>query len=654
MKKSIRLNARALVPAISVLSLGFAASAQAQELNPVVVVSNRVNEQLSDVLPSVSVIQKSEIEKFRYADLYELLSGQPGMQLSRAGGAGNPTFVYMRGANSTQSLVLVDGIPFASQGAIGASSPLESIALSQVERVEILRGNASAVYGPGAAGGVIQIFTQSPKALSEGMDAKIDIGSMNSRAAQASIRKNTGDGQLSITVSDDRSAGMSTMTPSRYTSIPLVKINPDNNGFSSRSLGLGWRQNLSATTQLAFNYLNTSTLASYDNPYANLNTERWDSQSRLELVGGQVSHRVSEAWKTSLAFGQSTSKLGTLTNDILNAGYGTTHSHQAQTRWDNLVALGKDTQATFGYSKQVTKLDAARISYDWVLDPLTPIDVRVNQSVRQERFFGGISQQAGAWSWRINRSHEKLPGSQSENTYLLGAGYDLNRKYKLTWTRSTAIQSPTVGQLYDVAYGGNSDLQPEHSSSTEVGLQFKDDNSFWRVVAFDVQYKDMIAAGSNLVADPFWATQYVTQLENLSNAHNHGFEFAYARKWAAWSVQLAYTLQNPENMSSSRPIQNRAKRFGSLSVSHFINERTSLNAKVITTSEQWTPKIGSFSASALVPGYAVLNLSADHKLSPDLKLTLSVLNALDKTYFHLDGYNNPGRIYFMGLKYTYR
>ena len=654
MKKSIRLNARALVPAISVLSLGFAASAQAQELNPVVVVSNRVNEQLSDVLPSVSVIQKSEIEKFRYADLYELLSGQPGMQLSRAGGAGNPTFVYMRGANSTQSLVLVDGIPFASQGAIGASSPLESIALSQVERVEILRGNASAVYGPGAAGGVIQIFTQSPKALSEGMDAKIDIGSMNSRAAQASIRKNTGDGQLSITVSDDRSAGMSTMTPSRYTSIPLVKINPDNNGFSSRSLGLGWRQNLSATTQLAFNYLNTSTLASYDNPYANLNTERWDSQSRLELVGGQVSHRVSEAWKTSLAFGQSTSKLGTLTNDILNAGYGTTHSHQAQTRWDNLVALGKDTQATFGYSKQVTKLDAARISYDWVLDPVTPIDVRVNQSVRQERFFGGISQQAGAWSWRINLSHEKLPGSQSENTYLLGAGYDLNRKYKLTWTRSTAIQSPTVGQLYDVAYGGNSDLQPEHSSSTEVGLQFKDDNSFWRVVAFDVQYKDMIAAGSNLVADPFWATQYVTQLENLSNAHNHGFEFAYARKWAAWSVQLAYTLQNPENMSSSRPIQNRAKRFGSLSVSHFINERTSLNAKVITTSEQWTPKIGSFSASALVPGYAVLNLSADHKLSPDLKLTLSVLNALDKTYFHLDGYNNPGRIYFMGLKYTYR
>ena len=654
MKKSIRLNARACVPAISVLSMGMAVGVQAYELNPVVVVSNRVNEQLSGVLPFVSVIQKSEIEKFRYADLYELLSGQAGLQLSRAGGAGNPTFVYMRGANSTQSLVLVDGIPFASQGAIGASSPLEAIALAQVDRVEILRGNASAVYGPGAAGGVIQIFTQAPKNLSEGIDAKVDMGSMNSRSLQTSLRKNMGDGQFNITVSEDRSDGMSSMTPSRYANMQNVNINPDKNGFDSRSLGVGWRQNLSSTTQLAFNYLNTSALASYDNPYALSNTERWGSQSKLEMVGGQLSHRVSDSWKTSLSFGQSVSKLGTLTNDVLNSDYGTTHSRQQQTRWENVLALGSDTQATFGYGNQVARLEAARTSYDWSANPVTPIEVNVNQSVRQERVFGGVNRQLGAWTWRINLSHEKLPGSQSDSTYLVGAGYELNSNYKLTWTRSSAIQSPTVGQLYDVAYGGNEALKPEHSTNTEIGLQFKDDNSFWRLVAFDVQYKDMIAAGSNLVADPFWASQYVTQLENLSSAQNQGLEFAYARKWTGWSVQLTHTIQNPENKSSSRPIQNRAKRFGSLSVSHFLNESTSLNAKVLATAEQWTPMIGSFSASALVPGYAVLNLSVDHKLYPSLKLTFSVLNALDKTYFHLDGYNNPGRTYFMGLKYNYR
>ena len=138
-----------------------------------------------------------------------------------------------------------------------------------------------------------------------------------------------------------------------------------------------------------------------------------------------------------------------------------------------------------------------------------------------------------------------------------------------------------AGGIRTLLYGGNANLKPEHSASTEVGLQFKNDNSFWRVVAFDVQYKDMIAASSNPVADPFWASQFVTQLENLSNTKNKGVEFAYARKWAAWRLQLAYTIQNPENLGSSRAIQNRAKRFGAVTVSHFMDERTSLNAKVL-------------------------------------------------------------------------
>lgn len=654
MKISFRPRVRLCIPALSALSMAIAGSVQGQELNPVIVVSNRVNEQLSDALPSVTVIQKSDIEKFRYADLYELLSGQPGMQLTRSGGAGNQTSVFMRGANSSQTLVLVDGIAFASQGAIGAISPLEAIPLAQVERVEILRGNASAAYGPGAAGGVIQIFTQSPSVSTEGVDVKADIGSMNSRSLQTSIRKNVGDGQLSLTVSDDRSEGMSTMTPARYAGVQGVNINPDLNGFDSQSLNLGWRQNLSADTNLALSYLTTSTLASYDNPYANSSTERWATKSTMELAGLQLSHYFTGTWKSSLTFGQSISKLSTLTNDVLNADYGTTNSRQQETKWDNVVEMANDAQLTFGYGKQLAELDAGRTSYDYNVSPPTPIDVRVNKSVQQERIFGGLNQHTGKLSWRVNLSHEALPGSQSGDTYLLGAGYALNENYKVTWTRSTAIQSPTVGQLYDFAYGGNESLKPEHSSSTEVGLQFRDDNSFWRLVAFEVQYQDMIAASSNPVADPFWASQYVTQLENLSNAQNKGLEFAYARKWAGWGVQLAYTAQTPENLSSSRPIQNRANRFGSFTVSHFLNERTSLNAKVLATSEQWTSMIGSFSASALVPGYAILNVSADHKIRPDLKLNFSVLNALDASYYHLDGYNNPGRTYFMGLKYAYR
>jgi vitamin B12 transporter len=637
------------------LCLSFLGSsfAQGQEINPVVVVSSRVEELLSEALPSVSVIQKSELEKFRYADLYEVLSGQAGLQLARTGGPGNPTTVFSRGANSTQTLILVDGIPFAAQGAIGSISPLESIPIAQVERIEILRGNASAIFGPGAAGGVIQITTLSPSSASDGGTIKVDAGSQNTRSVQASLLKNIGDGQLSISMSDDRSDGISTFTPANYINVPNVNINPDRNGVESKGYGLGWRYKVSADTNLAFHYLSSSTLASYDNPYASTINERWASQSKLEMMGAQASHRVTAQWKSTLSYGQSVSKLSTLTNDSFNPDYGTTNSHQRQIKWDNLLILNDSTQATVGYAHQESKLDAQRTSYDWNVFPAEPFDVLVRKSVRQERIYAGLNQRQGLFSWRVNLSHEKLPGGHSGNTYLLGAGFDLNSNYKITLTRSNAIQSPTVGQLHDVAYGGNVKLQPEHSASTELELQFKDENSFWRLVAFDVRYKDMIVASKNPVADPFWADQFVTQLENLSSTRNQGAELSYGRKWASWGVQLSYTHQNPVNLNSERPLQNRSKRFGALTVSHFLNERTILNAKILATSSRWTPRIGSFGESAQVAGYGVLNLSAEHKILKDLKASFNVLNALDKSYQHLNGYDNPGRTFHIGLKYTF-
>jgi vitamin B12 transporter len=642
---------------LCVVPLAFLDNVQAQDqaLNPVVVVSSRVNEQLSDALPSVSVIQKEDIDKFRYSDLYELLNGQPGMQLTRSGGAGNPISVSMRGASTTQTMVLIDGIPFASQGAIGAISPLEAIPIAQIERIEILRGNASAVYGPGAAGGVIHIFTNPSKQLAEGIDVKAGLGSLNSQSLQTSIRKNTGDGLLSFSLSDDRSEGISTLTPSRHPNFP--NINSDRNGFGSQSYGLGWRQNISTDTEISLNYLNSGTLASYDNPYATSSSERWNSKSSLESAGIQLSLRISENWKTNLKNGQSLSKLSTLTNDALNAEYGTTNSKQQQTRWDNLVVLDDKTLFSFGVASQVDALDAARISKLYADDgsvlPQTR-DVRVDKSVRQSRIFGGLNHKTDTWSLRFDLSKERLPGNFSDETYLVGAGYELNQNYKITWSSSTAIQGPTVGQLYDVAFGGNSNLKPEYSVSSEIGLQFKDEKSFWRAVLFDVQYKDMIAAGQNLVDDPFWAKQFVTQLDNLNNAQNQGLEIIYARNWHAWGVQLAFTSQNPEILGSTRPLLNRSKRFGSFAVNHVMNDGITLNAKVLATSERWTPMIGSFTTYALVPGYAVLNLSAQHKISSELQLTYSILNALDKTYFHLDGYNNPVRTFYVNLKYGFR
>ena len=466
---------------------------------------------------------------------------------------------------------------------------------------------------------------------------------------QAGLRKSLGDGQLSISVSDDRSDGRSSLNPSRF---PSLTINPDRNGFQRQSANLGWRQKLGESTLWTVSLLNSDLQASYDNPYATTVTERWRTDTKLQMLGMQISHQLSADWNTSLSHSSSTTKQGTLTNEIPNAEYGTTQTQQQQWKWDNQLALNAHTLLSFGYANQLSKLDTARTATDWYVNFGELIDVRVKQSVRNERFYAGLRQQLDAFSWRLNLSHEQLPGRQSADTFLLGLGYDLGRGYKLSAARSSAVQAPTVGQLYDAGFGGNPKLRPELSSTNEVGLQYRDERSFWRLVAFDVQYTDMIAAGRTLVDDPFWATQQVTQYENIGRARNRGTELSYARQWASWRMQLAYTAQNPENLSSDKPILNRAKQFASVSLSHQWSPDTALHARWLLTSQRWTPKVDDYRTNALMPGYGVLNLSADHRLGHNVRLNVSMLNALNQSYEQVQGYAGPPRSVYVGLKYS--
>lgn len=614
-----------------------------------VVVANRYQESLADSLASVSVIQKADIEKFRYADLYELLAGQQGMQLTRSGGPGSPISVHLRGANSTQTLILVDGIPFASQGAVGAFSSIEALAISQIERIEILRGNASAVYGPGAAGGVINILTTAQSRASEGTQSKVEWGSHQSRTLQAGLRKKLEEGLLSLSVSDERSDGRSSLNPNRF---PGLFINPDRNGYQKQSLNLGWRQKLGENTNWSLSLLSSDLQSSYDNPYAMTATERWRTDSKLQMMGTQISHQILPNWITNLSYASSNIQQGTLTNELPNAEYGTIKTRHQQWKWDNQLALGVRTQLSFGYANQMSNLDTARTATDWYVNVGESIDVQVRESVRNSRFYAGLQQKIDALSWRLNVSHENLPGGQSSDTFLLGVGYDLRHGYRLSAARSSAVQAPTVGQLYDAGFGGNARLRPEYSSSNELSLQHRDDRSLWRLVVFDVDYTDMIAAGRKLVEDTFWAAQMITQYENVGRARNRGAEFSYARQWSSWRLQWALTHQNPENLSSDKPILNRARQFGNVTLSHQWSADTALHARWLVTAERWTPRVDDYRTNALMPGYAVLNLSADHRISPSWRLSLSVLNALDKAYEHIQGYAGLPRSVYIGLRYT--
>ena len=139
------------------LSSAHAQSTEAR-LPTAVVTPSRIVQSIDDALPSTTVITRAEIDRWQLSDLVGTLSRETGVQFARSGGPGSASSLFVRGANSSQVLVLVDGVPL--NAAVGGAASLGGIALDTVDRIEISRGNLSSLYGSAAIGGVVQIFTR--------------------------------------------------------------------------------------------------------------------------------------------------------------------------------------------------------------------------------------------------------------------------------------------------------------------------------------------------------------------------------------------------------------------------------------------------------------------------------------------------------------
>jgi vitamin B12 transporter len=648
MNEFFRLRARVFtrlsVSALFVLSLACTSvNAQnvLQEINPLVVVGSRVEQPLQGVLPSVSVIQRFDIEKSQAGDLSELLMGQPGMEFSRSGGPGSPIFVYMRGASSTQTLVLVDGIPFSSEGAIGGSSPLETIPMSQIERIEILRGNASALYGPGAMGGVIQIYTRQFEPNKLTPYASVTYGRYNTSDVLVGFGTGTESTKYNLSVGKKESKGFEAISHAAY---PALPINPSSNGFKGDHFSFALDHIVSSTQKIGFKALQSETLSSFDNPYANSADERWSNNARTQLLQIYSNHRMSSDWQANFTLSQSNVVQRTLVDALPEMHYGTLSSTQNVLRWNNIYAINASHVGSFGYEFKESHLNSQR--NDWVTDERLPLI----RSTQKKRAYAGLTSSYGRISTQTNLSYEMLPSGVNGATYLLGAGYQINPTYKATMTRSTAIQSPTVGQLNDVTQGGNGALGSEKSTSTELGLQFADKKSTARAVLFVVNYDKLIASGTAVVDDPYWGgVQGIKKLVNVNNAHNTGVELSATQTYDRWRFDTNLTHQTLIYENTTTRVLNKSRNLGSVDVSYALTGFTTIGGRMFATSSRSTYAPND----VIVPtaGYGVMKIYMRHKIDDEWSAGLMLDNVFNREYFQVAGFSNPGRSVFVNLAY---
>ena len=655
------LSLKRLIAFAWAVSFSFSSFAQggSGNLDPVIVRGIQTSAQLSDFLNSKSVIERSDIEKMQVGDLYDLLHGEAGLDMSRTGGVGSPISIYARGSSSSQTLILIDGIPFGGQDATGAASPLQNIPVQLIERVEITRGNASAQYGPGAVGGVIQITTRSGSNQVPMFYSELGYGSQNTKSVLVGYGGKVNNTQFDFSINQNTSNGIGTISPIKFPNYidsytgNINGINPSANPYKTSGLSFSVKQTIDALTAIDFKFLKSDLSNSFDN-YFDSPLINWKSKTGSDFARFGLIRQMNDAWISNVSYGYSETDVSTLKNDAPDRSYGSTNTHHRLFKWTNDWVVDPNMDLTFGYENKTSDLKGLHDStaYDSLFNPYF-IPVTLDKKITNSRLYAGVNYRHERWSSQFNLSHNQISNFSSKTNYFYGLGYQLTSEFKTFANQSTAVLYPTLGQLYDTSYGGNTNLKPENSLSRELGIQYKVAENLFRATFFTVDYSNLIGPSSILVDDPFWSSQGITKLTNEKKSSNQGIELVWRANVGKFQFGLSLTHQNPVNEASTQKVLNKSNNFGSVDFSYPLNNKNKFNAKIVGVGGRYTPNLDPVNFDPVkVGGYALLKLGWQHQIDNAWSSTLTVDNVLNKQYYQVYGYNNPLRSFFANLRYT--
>jgi vitamin B12 transporter len=631
MKKTLRTQV--FVPALSVLSLAVAASLHAQtiELDPVVVSATRIEQKLSDVIPSASVITREEIERSQAATLVDLIQGQPGVEIGRNGGPGSVASIFMRGQASSSVAVFVDGVRVQTDHFGGVK--VIDIPPSQIERVEILRGNMSALYGEAATGGVIHIYTRAA-ADSAGGHASLTYGSRNTVDTSAGYQVKQDGWKAGFSVNRFDTDGFSAQN---VTQAPLA--NPDKDGYERNALFVNLERSVSLDLAFGIQANSIESGAEYDSSSGfsgDLPSHLHHNKTKTDDVTIYSRFKLNEDWSSRLGLTQSNFAY----DEFRNRGTGfvnTTRSKgdQLSFEWSNSYRLGSGN-AAFG-------LDVV----DATFKSGSPASL-TKYKRSSNAFYAGYSGRAGALDYQANARHDSVTAKSAastiknnKTTWLLGVGYQLTDDLKITGMHSTSFRAPNTGELFITAWGGNPNLKPEESKGSEIGFQYSSVLGLFNVVYYDTKTKNQIDFS------PFpW--------ENTAKTKNSGVELSLTGSANNVGYKASYVSQDPRNAVNNARLARRAKEYASFDLTTSVSG-IDWGTNLIWSANRADSQINSFPSVPLAnASYTVVNLTASKKLAPEWTGRVKVENAFYEKYQLAHGFDAVPRGIFVTLDYRPR
>ena len=575
-------------------------------LREVVVSGARTEQSVRDALPATTLVTRSQIEQAQTPDLPTLLRGITGAEWTQTGQQGSVAGAFLRGAEPRHTLVLVDGVPINNLN-FGLAA-LEHIPLADVERIEIVRGNVSSLYGSAAIGGVIQVFTRQPTGTPFA-SVTVQGGSRGlvDASATGAVKLASGTG-LRATVEGLRDRGFNAI---RQDEMPGT--NPDRDGYRRRAASVAITQDLGAHA-IGLRLRDARGRIEYDNEFGPA-TQR-DSSRFLEQVGTLDGRfRLTPTLSVDAALTRSVDKLdadeGSFPFFVNSRSDGAQLGAEWQAAAGHRVTAGLEhtrqhVASDTGYDRDRRTVDGARIGY--TLDH-------------------------GSHQLQLNARHDRYSDFGSANAWLLAYGYQLTPAWRASASASTGFRAPSFNDLFFPFGIGNPDLRPERVRSAEVALQYAVGEQEVRATLFQNRFRDLIALDSAFHSI------------NVGRARNRGVELAYAGRVRAYAVRAGLTAQDARDLDTDTRLVRRARVFGHVAATRDVGPwQWGGNLRFSGNRED---RFGG--APERLAGYGVLDLTAAYAVSPRVKVFGRVENVFDRQYETVFGYRQAGRGAFVGV-----
>lgn len=613
MKQYRRLLSRAIVAALSCVSASALAEGQPTTLDQIIVTATRTAQTEDATLAPVTVITRAEIELLQPSSLQDLLNDTPGMAISNQGGPGKVSAMFLRGTSASQVLVLVDGIRVGN--ATSGTTPIQDIPVDQIQRIEIVRGPFSSLYGSEAIGGVIQIFLRhAPGTFTP--NASVGIGSYRHWNASSGFAASGEKGWIAVQATHDQTKGINACRVGAAEAFAgCFADQPDRDGFHNNGLTLHGAYQFSDQWSADGLAMRTQGVNKYDGTYSD--SDGYSTQ----VLGGQLHFRPNNKLNLSLRLGSSTD----FDKDFLEGVY-VDHYDTRRT----LASFQADVAAGGGLLTAGADWQRENVVSSTVYDA----DTRTDRGLfaQWQRSFGPQSLQA-------NVRHDDNSQFGGKTTGSLLWGWTFARDLRVTASWGTAFRAPTFNDLYYPGFS-NPRLRPESSRNFEVGLRGTPGWGQWSLSVYRNDVRDMIT---------FDAATFMPA--NLDQVRITGLEGVLGGKLAGWNLRATATLLNARDdarggSNNGNELPRRPRQSARFDADRNFG-RFSLGASWYLAGSRYDD-IGNRHP---LGGYALTNLRAGWRFQRDWQLQLALNNVFDKRYETAWYYNQLGRNFMLTLRW---